>query len=338
MRAAWLAALAIAALPPAATAEEITFAGKTISIYIGFGAGGSYDGYAHLLARHIGKYLPGTPTVVAQSMPGAGSFKLASWLMSVAPRDGTAFGIISQSAALEEALGSPGVAYKSADFNWLGRTTASIEAMMTFERPGATPATSIEDARSREIMIAGTGPGSPSQGYPKLLNQTAGTKFRIIPGYPGSSDALLALERGEVDAAFTSWGSLLGFRSDWVTNKRVNLLMQGTVQRSQALPAVPAAPELGLTDDDKAVLTLYASTAEVGRAFVAPPGIPSDRVAILRTAFMKAVQDLDFQAEAEKSKLDYSPLDGEALQKIIVQTSTASPKIVSRMKSILQAE
>jgi tripartite-type tricarboxylate transporter receptor subunit TctC len=286
-----------------------------------------------LLARHIGKHIPGNPTVVAQSMPGAGSFKLANWLTSVAPKDGTAMGIVSQAIALEEALGSQGVQYKASEFNWIGRATSVIEIMMTFQNPKAR---TIKDAMDHEVLIGGTGPGSPSEGYPKLLNAGAGTKFRIIAGYPASAEVLLAMEKGEVDAAFTSWGSLSAFHQDWLDAKKVNLLVQGTVKRSDELPDVPAVGELGNSDADRTMLQLYASTADIGRSFIAPPGLPAERVATLRAAFDATMKDPDFLAEVRKAKAEFHPLPGADLQKLIAKVGETPPSVIARMKSLLQ--
>ena len=310
------------------------FKGRTINVYIGFGSGGSYDFYGHLVARYIGRHIPGNPTVVAESMPGAGSFKLANWLTSVAPKDGTAFGIVSQTIALEEAMGSEGVKYEASQFNWIGRATSAVEVMMTWH---TSQARTIRDAMEREVLIGGTGPGSPSQGYPTLLDAAAGTKFRIIAGYPGSAEVLLAMEKGEVDAAFTSWGSIRAYHQDWLAQKSVNFLVQGTVARSPELPDVPAVGELGNTPDDRAMLQLYASTAEIGRSFIAPPGLPADRVAILRAAFDDTMKDPEFLAEVADAKAEFDPLPGADLQKMIEKTAQTPPTVIARMKQLMQA-
>ena len=321
----------------AAQGAETFFRGKTVSIYIGFGGGGSYDFYGHLLARHMGKHIPGNPTVVAQSMPGAGSFKLANWLTSVAPKDGTALGIVSQAVALEEALGSQGVQYKAAEFNWIGRATSVIEIMMTFDRPGQpAKARTIADAMRTEVLTGGTGPGSPSEGYPKLLNAGAGTRFRIIAGYPASAEVLLAMEKGEVDSAFTSWGSLSAYHQDWLDQKRVHMLVQGTVKRSEELPDVPAVGELGNSPEDRTMLQLYASTADIGRSFIAPPGMAPERVAVLRAAFDATLKDPEFLAEVKQAKAEFHPAPGVELQKMIAGVAQTPPSVIARMKSLLQ--
>src|SRR5262249_39031104 len=162
----------------------------------GFTTGGTYDYYSRLFARFIGKHIPGNPTVVVQAMPGAGSFRAANFLYAAAPRDGTALGMITQGAAIEEALKSPAVQYKGADFNWIGRMSSIVEVHFTWK---TSRTKTLDDARRNEALLAGTGAGSPSEGYPKLLNALAGTHFRIISGYPSSTEGMLAMERGEVD-------------------------------------------------------------------------------------------------------------------------------------------
>jgi tripartite-type tricarboxylate transporter receptor subunit TctC len=330
----FLGFFALGATGAQAQSPESFYRGRTVSIYIGFGGGGSYDFYGHLLARHMGKHIPGNPNVVAQSMPGAGSFKLANWLTSVAPKDGTAMGIVSQAVALEEALGSQGVQYKAREFNWIGRATSVIEIVMTGEKAKAR---TLDDAYMTEVMIGGTGPGSPSEGYPKLLNAAAGTKFRIIAGYPASAEVLLAMEKGEVDAAFTSFGSLTAYHQDWLDQKKVHLLAQGTVARSQELPDVPAVGELGKTPEDRRMLQLYASTADIGRSFIAPPGLPPERVAVLRAAFDATMNDPEFRAEVARVKAEFHPLPGAEVQKLIEATAQTPPEIIARMKGLLQA-
>lgn len=327
------AALLCCAATICAQAQEPYLKGRTVSIYIGFGGGGSYDFYGHLVARHMGKHLPGNPTVIAQSMPGAGSFKLANFLASHAPKDGTAMGIVSQAIGLEELLGSPGAQYRATEFSWIGRATSVIEIMMT---KASSHAKTIQDAMTREVAIGGTGPGSPSQGYPKLLNAAAGTRFKIIAGYPASAEVLLAMERGEVDAAFTSWGSLNVAHRDWLEAKSINLLVQGTVQRSSELPEVPAVGELGKTPEDRTLLQLYASTADIGRSFIAPPGMAPERVAMLRAAFDATMKDPEFRAEVARANAEFHPLGGAELQKLIEASARTPPAVITRMKHLLE--
>ena len=309
------------------------YRGKTVSVHIGFSAGGTYDYFGRLVSRHIGKHIPGNPTVIAQSMPGAGSFQLANWMTRIAPKDGTAIGIISQTAAIEEVLKSPGVQFKSSEFNWIGRATSNVEINLVWH---TSKAKKIEDAIHNDIPLASTGAGSPSEGYPKLLNGVLGTRFKLVGPYPGSTDGLLAMERGETDGALTSWNTLYTTKGDWLRDRKVNLLVQYALERTADMPDVPSMVELGKTPEDKAMFAFYVSGGEVGRAFIAPPGVPADRVAILRKAFDDAMKDPELLAEIEKARLDFHPASGDKLQKIIADTANVSPAIVARMQSLLQ--
>jgi tripartite-type tricarboxylate transporter receptor subunit TctC len=318
-----------------AQSTEQFFRGKTINVYIGFAPGGSYDYFGRLLARHYGAHVPGHPNVIAQSMPGAGSFKAANYIYSVAPKDGTAMGIATQTIALEEALGTPGVMYKSAEFNWIGRATAIVEVELTWQ---TSKAKTIEDAKLYETPVAGTGSGSPSEGYPKLLNGVAGTKFKVITGYPGSTDGMLAAERGEVDGALTSWNTLRISKQDWLRDKKINLLVQFTLEREADLAAVPTIVELGKTDLDKQVLAFYASGAAVGRSFMAPPGIPADRVKAMRTAFDDMLKDPEFLDEINKAKAEFKPMSGEKLQELIASAANAPKEVIDKTRAYIQGD
>lgn len=323
------------ATPSFAQSAEPFFRGKTINVYIGFAPGGSYDYFGRLLARHYGTHVPGHPTVIAQSMPGAGSFKAANFIYSVAPKDGTAIGIATQTIALEEALGTPGVMYKSAEFNWIGRATAIVEVTLTWQ---TSKTKTIEDAKLYETPVAGTGSGSPSEGYPKLLNGVIGTKFKVITGYPGSTDGMLATERGEVDGALTSWNTLRISKQDWLQNKKINLLVQYTLERESDLASIPTIVELGKSDLDRQVLSFYASGAAVGRSFMAPPGLPADRVKMLRTAFDDMLKDREFLDEIDKAKAEFKPLSGEKLQELIASAANAPKEVIDKTRAYIQGE
>jgi len=327
--------LCAALLPAASFAQSADpfYKGKTLSVYIGFSAGGTYDLFGRMLARHIGKHIPGAPTVVAQSMPGAGSFTLANWMYRIAPKDGTAIGIVSQTMAIEEMLKTTGVAYKAAEFNWIGRATSNVEVSLVNSN---VKGNSIENAKVHETTLASTGAGSPGEGYPKLLNGIIGTKFKLIGPYPGSTDGLLAMERGETDGAFTSWNTLKTTKRDWLDQKKVTMLVQYALERIPDMKDVPTMVELGKTPEDKELFAFYVSGGEVGRAFLAPPGVPAERVALLRKAFDDTMKDPELLGEIEKARLDFVPGTGEQLQKIIAQTAAVRPEVIQRMQSILQ--
>jgi tripartite-type tricarboxylate transporter receptor subunit TctC len=330
-----VAALAAGALGLAgpAQAQEDFYKGRTINLYIGFAPGGSYDLYARTLARHLGKHIPGSPTIVAQTMQGAGSFRAANHLFAVAPKDGTAVATVSQAIALEEMLGTPGIMFKSAEFTWIGRSTNITELIMTWH---TSKTRTFKDALQRETPTASTGPGSPSEGWPRLLNGLAGAKFKIIGGYQASANALLAMERGEVDASFTSWDTLSGSRPEWLENKRVNILVQFNRKRLPGLPDTPSVVELANSDEARRILDFYVTGAEVGRSFIAPPGLPPERTRILRAAFMKmSLEDAEYRAELERAKAPVNAMPGEELQQMIVDIMKTPPALVERMRKIL---
>ncbi|MFN4282832.1 MAG: Bug family tripartite tricarboxylate transporter substrate binding protein [Alphaproteobacteria bacterium] len=327
LTAAACAAALLAAAP--ALAQSADLKGKTITVYIGYGPGGGYDLYGRLYARHAGKHIPGNPTVIASNMPGAGSLKAANYLYGVAPKDGTALGIITQTVALEEALGTPGVTYKAPEFNFIGRLTSNVEMSFTWH---TSKVKTIQDAYKIEVPVAGTGPGSAAEVYPKVLNGVLGTKFKVITGYPGSTEGMLAMERGETDGALTSWNTLKTIKKEWLDQKKLNLLVQYALQKHPDLPNVPTASELAKTEEERQVLNLYVSGADVGRSIVAPPKLQPAQVKMLRDAFDAMVADATFLAEIEKSKSEFDPLPGEKLQKIIVDSVAIPPAVLERAK------
>jgi tripartite-type tricarboxylate transporter receptor subunit TctC len=314
-----------------AAETEALYKGKTVVIYIGFAPGGSYDYFGRLVGRHIARHLPGNPTVVAQSMPGAGSFTAANYLYARAPRDGTALGIVSQTVAIEEALGTSGVQYKASQFNWIGRATSVNEVSLTFHSSNTK---TIRDAIAHETTMASTGAGSPSETYLKLLNAVAATKFKLVGPYPASNDAMLAMERGEVDGAFTSYNTLKVSRQDWLREKKINILVQYG-ERSADLPDVPYAVDLAKTEADRQLMAFYVSSEQIGRAFLAPPEMPAESVAVLRRAYDETMRDPQLLAEIEQSHSEFSPLSGDKLQRLVAATADVPPAIVARIRGII---
>jgi tripartite-type tricarboxylate transporter receptor subunit TctC len=325
---------AAGAQTPSAQAPEAFFRGKTVTFYVGFAAGGSYDFYARLIARFIGKYLPGNPAVIVQNMAGAGSLQATNFLFSGAPKDGTAIGSVTETLAVQEALRAPGVRYKAAEFNWIGRMTATLQVGVSGAKAKAR---TIRDAMRDEVPMAGTGAGSPSEGYPRLLNALAGTRFKIISGYASSPEALRAIESGEVDAAQTSWDTLKRTKQDWLSNHAINILYQCALERNRDLPDVPTVVELGTTGEARDVLSFYTSSAEVGLAILAPPGTPADRIDSWRVAYKATLKDPALLAEIERAQIQFQPAPAEVVKTIVTRTAATSGAIVARAKDVLQA-
>ena len=331
---AFLIVAALFAPPCAANAQSDFYKGKTLNVYIGFAPGGSYDYYGRQVARHIGKHLPGNPVVVPNSMPGAGSLRAANYLYTVAPKDGTAIGIVTQTLPLEEALGNTAAKYKANEFAWIGRATDVSDVAIAWH---TAKAKSWKDLLNVGTTMANTGPGSTTYGFPKLLNALGGAKFVLVRGYPGSTQAMLAMEQGETDSASTSWNTLRTSKASWVRDKQVNILVMYTRSRIKDLPDVPAAPEFGVDDEAKKILAFYASSADVGRSFIAPPGLPPERIADLRDGFDKTMKDPEYLAEIHKINADHEPLSGAEMQKMVAEIADFPPALVARMQQILTA-
>ena len=312
------ALLAIAATVCAASGfaraqgSDELFARKTITVVIGNTPGGSYDLYGRVVARYLGKHLPGNPNVVASNMPGAGTLKAASYIYNVAPKDGTTIGIVTESLALEQAVKNPAVQYDAAKFNWIGRIASSNNVHIQWH---TAKVQSIDEAKKTETPVAAAGAGNLSETIPTLLNKVLGTKFKVISGYPASAEAMLAMERGEVEGATTSWTALKTGKKDWIAEKKVKIILQDVPERSADLPDVPALGELGDTPADKQLLGLYASGGAIGRAFLAPPGAAPAALKALRDGFSAMVKDPEVIEEMARVGLDLEPLSGEALQK-----------------------
>jgi tripartite-type tricarboxylate transporter receptor subunit TctC len=324
----------LCAAPLGAAAQSDFYKGKSLNVYIGFAPGGSYDFYGRLVARHIGKHLQGSPVVIPNSMPGAGSLRAANYLYTVAPKDGTAIGIVTQTLPLEVALGNTAAKYNANEFAWIGRATDVSDVAIAWHTAKAKTWT---DLRSIDTTMANTGPGSTTYGFPKLLNALGATKFVLVRGYPGSTQAMLAMEQGETDSASTSWNTLRTAKASWVRDKQVNVLVMYTRSRIRDLPDVPAAPELGVDENAKKILAFYASSADVGRSFIAPPGLPAERIAELRDAFSKTMNDPEYLAEINKTRADHEPLSGAEIQRIVAEIADFPQELVNRMQEILNA-
>jgi tripartite-type tricarboxylate transporter receptor subunit TctC len=309
--------LALGATPLAAQPVEQVFAGRTITIYVGYTAGGSYDLYGRLISRHLGQHLPGHPTVVVQNMPGAGSLKAANYLYEVAPRDGTALGVVVESTALEQALANPAAQYDAAKFTYVGRVATSNNIFMMWQ---GAKVQSIEDAKRAVALLAGTGPGSIAETIPKLTNALLGTRFKLISGYPASTEAMLAMERGEVDGSSSSWAAVKVGKQEWLKEKKIKIILQTTPERVAELPDTPCLGEIGSTPEDRQVFALYASGSAIGRSLLGPPGIAAERVAALRAGFDAMVKDPDFVADIQKINVELDPLPGAAVAQLVART------------------
>lgn len=288
---------------------------KSINLYIGSGPGGGYDYYGRLTARHLGRHLPGAPSITPQNMPGAGSITAANYVYTVAPKDGSALGIVSPSVSLIEGLNSPGVRFHAARFNWIGRLASIANVSVAWHTSAAK---TIDEIKTREMLIAGISINSPLSMLPRALNDYAGVQFKLVPGYADSSATMLAMERGEVEGTTVSWSTIKTQKSDWLRDKKITILVQYALTRHRDLPDVPTAIEIAKGERDRDLLSLYVSAADVGYAIFGPPDMASARVKAMRDAFDKMVTSEALLGEVAKSQVDFDPTSGVRLQNLLI--------------------
>ena len=337
LRGVAIAAVAIV-LPSIVHAQGVAdfYKGKNVELLIGYSGGGGYDVYARLLARHMGRHIPGNPTIVPRNMPGAGSLVLANWLYNVAPKDGTAFGIIGRGTPFDPMLGIEAAKFDPTRFLWLGSMNNEVSVCVSWHTSGVT---SYEQLLKQELVVGGTGPSADTDQFPRITNAVLGTKFRIISGYPGGNDISLAMERGEVGGRCGwSWSSVISTRMNWFKEKKVNVLMQLALDKHDDLPNVPLVVDLAKTDEQRAILRVIFARQALGRPFLGPPGVPADRAAALQKAFMDTMKDKDFLTEADKAQLEITPLNGAAVRKIIEEAAKTNPAVLKKTAAMLQVE
>ena len=329
--AAGLVAL-VACVSPMQAQPAPDFSGRTVTIIASFEAGGPYDFYARLVARHLGAYLPGKPNVIVQNMPGAGGLRGANYLYNVAAKDGTVMGVVSQTVAVGQVLGTtPGIQYDAPKYTWIGRVNANVEVDHAWHASGVR---NIQDVMARETIAAGTGPTSSSVVMRRLMNELVGTKYKIVTGFQGPTSAQLAFERGEVDAIVKPWSSIKSGTPEWLRDKKIHLLVQFTQARHRELQDVPAIVDLARDDEQRQILSLFAGGSPLGTALLAPPGLPDTTATALRRAFDAAMRDPAFLAEAGKAQADVESLAGEELQKVVAGTFAVPPAVLERAQKL----
>ena len=325
-------ALALAAASPVLAQQGETMP-KTITIYVAGTAGGGIDLLARALARHMGKYLQGAPNIVVQDMPGAGGIRAAHFLAESAPRDGTAIGTFAGGPVIEPLIGARNPGYDMSKFTWVGAVSKDVGVCLSY---GTTPFKTIEDLRDKQMIVAGTGAGSDSDTYPIILNEVLKTKIKLITGYLGTKETIMAIETGEAHGRCSvAYSALKMARPDWLRDKKINVIMQFGLEKSSELPDVPLVLDFVKNPEDRQLMELLMGTMAVARPFMAPPGVPEVRATALRRAFDKTMKDEGFLAEAKQLQLDVEPTAGEEAQKI-VQAMYATPKaVVERAKKLL---
>jgi tripartite-type tricarboxylate transporter receptor subunit TctC len=322
-----------ASMASAQTPAEF-YKGKTIDLYIAYSAGGGYDLYARMVARHLGRHIPGNPTIVPKNMEGAGGLRLANWLYQAAPRDGTVIGATSRNIAFEPLIGNKAAQYDSRQFTWLGSANDEVSTCVSWHTSGVA---TIQDAMQHELITGAISNADDTYQYPSLLNHTIGTKFKIVPGYPGNNDISVAMERGEVAGRCGwSWSSVKSTRASWLKEKKINILVQVSLSKHPDLPNVPLIMDLAKSDEQRQIFRLIFARQVMGRPFQSTPGVPADRLAALQTAFMETMKDPAFLAEAEKQKFEITPVPGPDIAKLVTEILAMPPELAQRAGSLLK--
>jgi tripartite-type tricarboxylate transporter receptor subunit TctC len=326
-------ALLLATAPIAASAQPGSpfYAGKTVNILVGAGEGGTYSSYGQLAAEHLRRLLPGNPTVIVQSMPGAGGIKATDYLANVAPKDGTTLGMLLDLAAATQMLQPRAVRYDLSRFSVVGSFVTDNPVVMVRADAGAR---NFAEFKDKQIIVGSSGRGSQTYIHPALLRDVLGAKLKIVTGYRGSADISLALERGEVQAQSATWVSWLARHADWIKQKQIVPIVQVGLKKEPDLPDVPLMLELARGDEDRQVLEFMSSGSQIGRALFAPPGVPPERIAVLRAAFEAMIKDTGFQEAAAKRKLVIAPVPGADVQAIIQKVVSYSPAVIERARTV----
>ena len=309
------------------------YRGKTVQLLIGYTAGGGYDLNARVLARHMGKHIPGNPNVVPQNMAGAGSLRLANYLYNVAPKDGTAIGMVGRGMAMEPLIGGSATQYDARRYTWIGSVSDQVSLCATWH---TSKVKNWNDMLKTDFTVGGEGSGSDPDMFATMIRSIFGVKIRLVSGYPGGNEINLAMERGEVDGRCGwSWSSIKITKPDWLKKKQINMLLQMALHKNSELADVPLIMDLARDERERQILKLVLSRQEMGWPFTAPPDLLRERADALRAAFDATMKDPDYLAEAKQRRLDINPMSGAAIDKLIAELYTTPPDVVAATKAAI---
>jgi tripartite-type tricarboxylate transporter receptor subunit TctC len=327
------AAVAWPASTLAQTVEEF-YRGKSITMLVGSGAGGGYDTYARIFARHMSRHIPGNPAIIAKNMPAAAGLAAASALYTTADKDGSTIAAFTNGAAMEPLFGNTSARYDAQKFNWLGSIGKLQNVCATWHH---SEVKTIAAARAREVIVAAAGATSNTAIVPKTLNALVGTKFKVIAGYDTGAGLTLAMERGEAEGVCgLFWSTIKASRPHWIADKLLNVIVQMGLTKLPELPDVPSALDLVTDPENRPVLELILIRQEAGRPFAAPPGVPADRIAALRRAFAATLDDGEFRAEAEKAQLEIEPLTASEIETFLARAYGAPRTTVQKAAALVE--
>jgi tripartite-type tricarboxylate transporter receptor subunit TctC len=328
-----LLGLGLVQSPVAAQSVEDFYRGKTVRMLVGYGPGTGNDIYMRVLAHHLGAHIPGKPTIVPENMPGAASLTMINYLYNVAAHDGTVLGMPSRNLLVEPLYGNTLAKFDARKFTWLGSMARDTALCFTWHTSGIN---TLDDAKTRKVLLGSTGTASPSTLFPNLLNKLFGTQFEPLVGYPDSNAIGLAMERGEV-FGYCSF-TLAATRSahpDWLDEKKINILAQMTLTPSPDLKGVPLIMDFAKDETTRQALTFAFGDQEIARPLAGPPDVPADRVAALRKAFDETIKDPEYLAEAKQSRTDLDgPLDGDSVAKVVTELYATPPAVVDVVRSV----
>jgi tripartite-type tricarboxylate transporter receptor subunit TctC len=332
---ACLAAFACCVVGVPAHAADF-YAGKTITMSTHTGPGGGYDALLRLIARHLGRHIPGSPSVIVTNMPGAGGLTAFNHAARIAPQDGTFLTLVGQGLVVHEPTGQPGLQASLGAMNWIGNASQSPNVTVVWH---TSPVKSIDDARKREVIVGSTGAGAPDAQMPRVYNALLGTRFKVVTGYTGGAQINLAMERGEIDGRGTNtWPSYKATFPDAVRDMKIVPLIQIGLKRDPDLPAVPLLTDLVAGDAQREAVARFLSlTTAISRPLAAPPNVPEERVKLLRRAFDATMRDASFLAEAERMKIDIDPMTGEETEAAIRDVLATPPDVIARTQNALDA-
>jgi tripartite-type tricarboxylate transporter receptor subunit TctC len=328
-------AIAFVAAASPAHADPVAdfYRGKSLALIIGYSAGGGYDAYGRVVARHLGKHIPGNPAVVPQNMPGAGSLRSANFLYNVAPKDGTTIAHFSRGLAMEPLIGTSATQFDARKFSWLGSGTDEVSICLTWHK---SKVKTWNDMLTNPATVGGEGSGSDPDIFSAMIKNAFGAKLRLVSGYPGTAEVALAIERGEVDGRCGwSWSSLKLLKPDWIADKKVNLITQLALKKSAELPGVPLIFDFATTDRQRQMLRLVLSRQSMARPFAAPPDLPGDRKAALRQAFDRTLADPEFLAEAKQRGLEVNPVTGSEIDRLVGDLYQTPPDAIAETRAII---
>jgi tripartite-type tricarboxylate transporter receptor subunit TctC len=312
------------------------YKGKQVKLIIGYPAGAGYDVHARLLGRHMSRYIPGEPSIIPQNMPGAGSIRSANYVYSVAPKDGLTIGAINRSVPLAPMLGtteSEQTHFDALKFGWIGSMNSTVSIAIVWAASGIK---SFDELMKREVIVAASAPASDSYVFANILKNIVGAKLKIVPGYQGSTENYLALERGEATGYMgTSYSSLKATRPDWIRDKKVNILVQISLAKDPELPDVPLVMDYA-NEKQKQALELILAPQQAGRPYMTTPGVDPARLAALQKAFMDTMKDPQFVAEAQKEQIDIDPMDGNQVQALLEKLYKSTPDVVKAAQDALK--